>query len=78
MIHVDDIVWANQFGTSGLPYKAQVEEIRDDKIRIRPLRDALTMGSARTLKPGPSVRSRWVGVKSVALVKKFGESDFTA
>lgn len=66
-LYVGAIVTANFMGL-GLPYKAEVEAIKGERVKVRPLHATLTAGSARRYKTrqGDSVRARWVSVWSLA------------
>lgn len=69
-IKVGDIVWGNGGHALGLPYRAKVEDLRDDKAKLRPLQPALTAGSARSVyRKGPSLRARWVKAAYLMLVE---------
>lgn len=58
------------YGAFGLdlPYEAMVEQIKGDRVRVRPLFPVLTAGSARSsrTRKGPSIRARWVGRGAVS------------
>lgn len=68
MIVINDTVWANQFATTGLPYRARVLEIKGEKACILPLQHATTIGVARSNASGASIRKRWVKLKSLAKI----------
>lgn len=65
-LYVGAVVTANWVGL-GLPYRATVEAIKGERVKVRPLHATLTEGSARRCKTreGDSVRARWVSVWSL-------------
>ena len=68
-IEVGALVWGNYFGTTGLPYRAEVIDVRGDRVKIHPSEGTLTQGSVGAASRRPrdplSRRVRWVKSSSV-------------
>lgn len=65
-----ETVLANAFAALGLPYKARIEAIKEDRARIRPLEIAPTAGAGPRAGEAPTFRARWVKLSTLQAIKK--------
>lgn len=66
---VGEIVRANAaLGALGLPYRAKIEALKGERVKVRPLHPTLTAGSART--KGISIRARWVQLSTLEKINR--------